>query len=132
MSKNEMFVTATRNKLRFPFRGQISVEDLWDLSVENLDSVYKTLNSQVKKAKEKSLLNTKSREDEIIEMQIEIVKYIVSVKQDEAAKKVAAKEKKARKQRILEVLAAKEDADLQNKSPEELQAMLSELDDDDE
>lgn len=107
MSKNEMFVTATRNKFRFPFRGQISVEDLWDLSVENLDSVYKTLNSQVKKAKEESLLNTKSREDEIIEMQIEIVKYIVSVKQDEAAKKVAAKEKKARKQRILEVLAAK-------------------------
>ena len=132
MSKNEMFVTATRNKFRFPFRGQISVEDLWDLSVENLDSVYKTLNSQVKKAKEESLLNTKSREDEIIEMQIEIVKNIVSVKQDEAAKKVAAKEKKARKQRILEVLAAKEDADLQNKSPEELQAMLSELDDDDE
>ena len=132
MSKNEMFVTATRNKFRFPFRGQISVEDLWDLSVENLDSVDKTLNSQVKKAKEESLLNTKSREDEIIEMQIEIVKYIVSVKQDEAAKKVAAKEKKARKQRILEVLAAKEDADLQNKSPEELQAMLSELDDDDE
>lgn len=132
MSKNEMFVTATRNKFRFPFRGQISVEDLWDLSVENLDSVYKTLNSQVKKAKEESLLSTKSREDEIIEMQIEIVKYIVSVKQDEAAKKVAAKEKKARKQRILEVLAAKEDADLQNKSPEELQAMLSELDDDDE
>lgn len=132
MSKNEMFVTATRNKFRFPFRGQISVEDLWDLSVGNLDSVYKTLNSQVKKAKEESLLNTKSREDEIIEMQIEIVKYIVSVKQDEAAKKVAAKEKKARKQRILEVLAAKEDADLQNKSPEELQAMLSELDDDDE
>ena len=132
MSKNEMVVTATRNKFRFPFRGQISVEDLWDLSVENLDSVYKTLNSQVKKAKEESLLNTKSREDEIIEMQIEIVKYIVSVKQDEAAKKVAAKEKKARKQRILEVLAAKEDADLQNKSPEELQAMLSELDDDDE
>lgn len=132
MSKNEMFVTATRNKFRFPFRGQISVEDLWDLSVENLDSVYKTLNSQVKKAKEESLLNTKSREDEIIEMQIEIVKYIVCVKQDEAAKKVAAKEKKARKQRILEVLAAKEDADLQNKSPEELQAMLSELDDDDE
>lgn len=132
MNKNEMFVTATRNKFRFPFRGQISVEDLWDLSVENLDSVYKTLNSQVKKAKEESLLNTKSREDEIIEMQIEIVKYIVSVKQDESAKKVAATEKSARKQKILKVLAAKEDADLQNKSPEELQAMLAALDDNDE
>lgn len=132
MNKNEMFIMATRNKFRFPFRGQISVEDLWDLSVENLDSVYKALNSQVKKAKEESLLNTKSREDEIIEMQIEIVKYIVNVKQDESAKRVAAKEKRARKQKILEVLAAKEDADLQNKSSEELQAMLADLDDNDE
>lgn len=132
MNKNEMFIMATRNKFRFPFRGQISVEDLWDLSVENLDSVYKALNSQVKKAKEESLLNTKSREDEIIEMQIEVVKYIVNVKQDESAKRVAAKEKRARKQKILEVLAAKEDADLQNKSSEELQAMLADLDDNDE
>lgn len=132
MNKNEMFITATRNKFRFPFRGQISVEDLWDLSVENLDCVYKALNSQVKKAKEESLLNTKSKEDEVIEMQIEIVKFIVNIKQDETAKKVAAKEKKARKQRILEVLAAKEDADLQNKSSEELQAMLADLDDNDE
>lgn len=128
MDKNEMFIVATKNKFRFPFRGQISVEDLWDLSVENLDCVYKTLNSQIKKANEESLLNTKSREDEIVETQIEIVKYIVSVKQDEAARKVADKEKRARKQRILEVLAAKEDEDLQNKSSEELQAMLAELD----
>ena len=44
MSTN-MFEIAARNKFRFPFKGMISTEDLWDLSVENLDNVFKTLNS---------------------------------------------------------------------------------------
>ena len=57
----KMFETAVRTKMRFPFKGVVSVEDLWDLSVENLDTVYKTLNSELKKATEESLLNTKTK-----------------------------------------------------------------------
>lgn len=45
MSNVNMFDVATRNKLRFPYEGQISVEDMWDLSLSALDSVFKTLNS---------------------------------------------------------------------------------------
>ena len=117
MIKNDnMFVIATKNKFRFPFKGMISVEDLWDLSLENLDSVYKTLNSQIKRAQEESLLNIKSKEDSVLEMKIKIIKYIVEYKQAEAAKRAAASENKAKRQRILEILAAKEDADLQSKS----------------
>lgn len=128
MIKNDnMFVIATKNKFRFPFKGMISVEDLWDLSLENLDSVYKTLNSQIKRAQEESLLNIKSKEDSVLEMKIEIIKYIVEYKQAEAAKRAAASENKAKRQRILEILAAKEDADLQSKSLDELQKMLNEL-----
>lgn len=56
MGKN-MFEIATRTKMRFPFKGMISVEDLWDLSVQNLDKVFKTLNSQRKEAQEESLLH---------------------------------------------------------------------------
>ena len=51
MSTN-MFEIATRNKFRFPFKGVISTEDLWDLSVVSLDNVFKTLNSEMKKTKE--------------------------------------------------------------------------------
>ena len=72
MSKN-MFEVATRLKLRFPYRGMISVEDLWDLSVQSLDKVFKALNSQRKQAQEESLLNAKSSEDEVLDTQIEIV-----------------------------------------------------------
>ena len=47
MSKGtNIFEVATRNKYRFPYRGQISVEDMWDLPVTELDKIFKTLNKQ--------------------------------------------------------------------------------------
>lgn len=123
----KMFEVATRSKIRFPFRGLVSVEDLWDLSVENLDSVFKTLNSQVKQAKEESLLNTKTKEDEALDMQIEIVKYIVGVKLEETNIKLQAKEKKEKKQKLMAILSAKQEEDLLGKSADEIKAMIDEL-----
>ena len=70
----KMFEFALRNKVRFPYKGMISVEDLYDLSARELDSVFKTLNAQVKKSQEESLLATKTKEDETLSVQIEIVK----------------------------------------------------------
>lgn len=126
MEKKNLFEMATRNKMRFPFRGMVSVEDLWDLSVQNLDSIFKTLNAEKKQADEESLLNTKTKEDELLDIQIEIVKHIVSVKVEESNAKAKAKEEKERKQKIMAVLSAKKEQDLQNKSIEELEAMLNE------
>jgi hypothetical protein len=122
-----IFETAIRSKMRFPFRGMLTVEDLWDLSVENLDVIFKTLNSQVKQAKEESLLNTKTDEDKILDIKIEIVKYIVGVKLEENNLKIKAKEQKEQKQKILSILSNKQDAELQNKSIDELRAMLGDL-----
>lgn len=123
-----VFEVATKNKYRFPYRGQISVEDMWDLSVTELDKIFKTLNKQVKTAQEESLLETKTKEDETIENQIAIVRHIVSVKQKEANDRLREKERKAQKQRIMEIMADKEDEALKSKSPEELRKMLEELD----
>lgn len=126
MSKN-MFEVATRTKMRFPFKGMISVEDLWDLSVQNLDKVFKTLNSQRKEVQEESLLDTKSSEDERLETQIEIVKYIVNVKLEERAARVKAAENKEKKQKIMALMAKKDDEEMENMSKEELQKLLDEL-----
>lgn len=127
MSNANLFEVATKNKMRFPYRGSISVEDLWDLSLTALDSVFKTLNAQVKQSKEESLLSTKSKEDEVLENQIEIVKYIVSVKLSEKAAREDALEKKEKKQKIMQIMATKQDEALQNASMEDLQKMLNEL-----
>ena len=126
MSKN-MFEVATREKMRFPFKGMISVEDLWDLSVQNLDKVFKALNSQRKEAQEESLLNVKSSEDEVLDTQIEIVKYIVNVKLEEQAARVKAAENKEKKQKIMALMAKKDDEAMENMSKEELQKLLDEL-----
>lgn len=128
MKKESMFEVAVRTKMRFPFRGMVSVEDLWDISVENLDSIFKTLNSQLKQVKEESLLNTKTKEDKELDLKIEIVKYIVNVKLEEQNLKLKEKAQKEQKQKILEILSAKQDEDLQNKSIDELKGMLSDLD----
>lgn len=127
MTNNELFINATRNNYQFPFRGMINVIDLWDLSLTNLDSVFKTLNAEVKKFEEESLLNTKSKEDEEISNKIEIVKYIVSVKLDEKKKREDAKKNSEMRQRLLEIKAKRQDAALENMSDEELDKALAEL-----
>lgn len=127
METNKMFEVAVRNKFRFPFKGAISVEDLWDLSVQQLDSIFKTLKSQEQKAQEESLLDTRTPEDEALKAKIGIIRYIVAVKLDEAKQADRAKENRDQKQKILGILAEKQDADLRNKTPEELQAMLNQL-----
>lgn len=127
MKSEKMFEMAARLKMRFAFKGLISVEDLWDLSTEDLDSIFKTLNSQLKKAEEESLLGTKTKQDKEIDMKIEIIKYVVSVKLEELDLRLKAKEQKEKKQKILEILSTKQDEDLQNKSADELKEMLDQL-----
>lgn len=127
MKEMNIFEYATRGALRFPYKGSQSVEDLWQLSVRELDSIYKTLNKQVKQSEEESLLSTKASVDTELEVQIAIVKHIVSVKlaEKEAAEKASAK--KAQKQKIMSIIATKENEALQNSSIDDLKKMLDEL-----
>lgn len=127
METGKLFETATRNKMRFPFRGMISVEDLWDLSLTNLDSVFKTLNAEAKKSEEESLLETKSKENEELSNKIEIVKYIVNIKLEEKKTRENARKNAEMKQRLLEIKAKRQDAALENMSDEDLDKMLAEL-----
>lgn len=127
MEIGKLIEKAVRGKFRFPFKGMVSIEDLYDLSVRDLDNVFKSLNSQIKKAKEESLLDTKTKEDETLETMIEIVKYIVNVKLEEEKARTNARENKAKKQKIMEIMSAKQDEALQNKSLDELQKMLADL-----
>lgn len=127
MSREEMFIKASREKMRFPYKGLATVEDLWDLPVTELDKIYKSLNAKAKQAQEESLLEVKTSEDEELTAQIEIIKYIVSVKLEEKKAAEMAKERKEQKQKIMSILASKQDEALQGKSIEELEKMLDEL-----
>lgn len=126
---NSIFEFATRNKLRFPYKGSISVEDLWDLSQKQLNDVYKILKKELKLVSEEESLMSLGEEDPYIELNIkvEIVKHIFNVKKVEAQQREDAVIKAEKKQRILDILAKKQDDSLNNMSEEELIKMLGEL-----
>ena len=128
MTQNvNMFEMATRNQFRFPYKGMINSEDLWQLSPKDLDIIFKSLNSELKKVKEESLLETKSMEDQILDIKIQIVKHIFNIKQEEEKLRVEAKQNKEKKQKLMEILASKQDQDLLDKSAEDIQKMIDEL-----
>lgn len=122
-----IFEMATRNKFRFPYKGLISVEDLWDLGQVQLDSVYKNLNKEIKQIQEESLLSAKNSEDAELQAKIDIVEYIFTVKQKEAIQRSIDAENAVKKRHIMEILAQKQDDSLMGKSEDELRKMLKEL-----
>lgn len=128
MEKNNLFIMASRKKFRFAFKGMISVEDLWDLSLKELDTIFKNLNAQYKaQINEESLLTDKTDGATVLEAKIQIIKYIVQTKKDEIADRELQAVRKAQKDKILEIIASKKDQQLQEMSVEELMKKFEEL-----
>ena len=123
----KLFENATRGKYRFSFRGSITVEDLWDLSPQNLDTIYKSLTKELKQSQEESLLVKKTEVDAVLDDKINLVKYIVLTKLKEEDQRNKEREFKEKKQKILGLIADKQDNELQSKSIDELKDMLESL-----
>ena len=120
-----LFEIATREKYRFPYKGQIGVEDLWDLPVTELDGIFKVLKVQEKKTDEEGLLSHKTSADTELDNKIEIIRYIFGVKMAEKTKREEAVKRKAEKEKLLGILSEKEDNALKNLSIDELRARIA-------
>lgn len=122
-----IFEIATRKKIRFPYKGSASVEDLWDLPVEELDTIYRALNRQRKNIDEDSLLKPSSKGSSAIDVQIEIIKHIVEVREEERISNETSAIRAQEKQKILSIINAKKNEELSNKSIDELTEMVNSL-----
>ena len=124
-----IFEQASRKKIRFSSdRGELTTEQLWDLSLPMLDFIARGVNADLKSVTEDSFIATKvdSRKAPL-ELKLEILKYVIEdTLAAEEAKKVAA-EKKAKKKVLTEALARRQDEKLQNMSEEEILKALEEL-----
>lgn len=138
METAQAFIHATRNKLRFASpQGLLSVEDLWDLPLSstranqaNLDDIAIDLDKSIKQQGDavsfvKRSTKTKAVVDE--QARFQCVLHVIEVKQAEIEKKEEAQATAAKKQRILELIEMKKDADLAGKSTEELEQILKDL-----
>lgn len=123
-----IFEKASRAKLSFKANnGVLSVNDLWDLSLESLNTLAKAVNRELKLSEEENFIAVKSSVNATLELRLDILKRIIEVKlqEREAAKDASAKSE--RRKAILQVLSEKDDESLKNKTREELLAELDAL-----
>lgn len=121
----EIFEIASRRKYRYPYKGYITTEDLWDLSPKDLDLVYKSLMKTKKTLCEESL-SAQTNKDDDLETQINIVKYVYTTKEAEYNDRKKAAENAEKRRHILEILAQKKDESLRNMSEADLLKLLDE------
>lgn len=129
MTTEKLFEMATRSKLRFPStKGELSVEDLWDLSDKDLDVVYKNLKDQEVKSLEESLLDD-ANVDPKLTAAIGIVKYIFTTKRNERLAEKERINKKLTQRKYIDALSKKQDEAIEKMSEAELRAMIDSLED---
>lgn len=129
-----MYKEATRLKLRFPSnRGELTVEQLWDLSLNSLKNIVKSMYNAKKKFTkmddELSFLEgvEDSEEQKLAELRYNIVKDIYTTKANENKEALSTAEKKAKKQQLLEIMQRKREQKFENMSEEELQKEIDSL-----
>ena len=132
---NDLYLYAARNKLRFQSsKGELSVEQLWDVPLRstddfNLNSVAKAANKAWKDISEESFVETtKSPEHARRTLALEVVKFVIDTKlaEEETAKKRA--DNKVKKEKLLAILAEKQDGKLSDLSERELKRQIAALD----
>jgi len=124
---DNIFEQATRLKVRFEYKGLIGVDDLWDLPLEALDSIYKKLMSSSKSLREEGLLNTRNSEDKLYDLKLSVVKSIFEVKQEEEGKRKLLAENRRKKEYLKTILEQKQNESLLAMPMENIQKLIDEL-----
>lgn len=136
----EIYKKASKKKLRFSTnRGSLSVEQLWDLPKEEIRQLVIKARDAAKKSfgevsdTELSFLDapakTKATDDEL---RFEILKDIYLTKKSAEEKAQKKAEAKRNNQKLLDIIARKQDEALEKKSINELEKMLESEDEEDE
>lgn len=124
------FKEATRIKLRFnTSQGLIGVEQLWELSMAKLERIVRALKKQLTKDNDDDLSfldDTSTPVDKTVELSFDIAKEVYLARKEEREAVKNAKAKKENNEKIMALIVEKEEGKLQEKSVEELKAMLIE------
>lgn len=130
---DNIFEKAMRQKLRFSTaKGELSVEDLWDLKLKDLDLAGRAIKKQLKDEEEESLISKPSKLKSELTLKLEIVKSIIAYKQEEEQKAKTRAANKAQAEFLQELLHKKKMNVLENMTAEEIEVQLASLKGDEE
>ena len=93
----------------------------------NLDDVARALHRQLKNDENVSFVEKDRKSDAIVQIKFDVVKHIIEVRVAENDAAMLARTNAEKRQQILEVLAKKENSELETKTPQELKAMAASL-----
>ena len=134
MTERNLFEEAARKKLRIPSdRGELTVEQLWDLPLTSdrtlsLDAVAQSVHAQLKATSETSFVQTKPNPRQAaLQLQLDIIVHIIGVKQAEDEERARAIETRARRERLEQALASRQEKALADMSEEDIKAELDAL-----
>jgi len=120
-----MYKEASKQKLRIQTsKGPLTIEQLWDLSVTDLDAAAVNLQDQYKESGKKSFLVAKSKKDKVLKLKFDIVLDVLNTKVEAAATLANVKEIKEHNAKILGLIADKQNEEMAGKSIKELEKML--------
>jgi hypothetical protein len=121
----ENYKEASKQKLRFnTTKGLLTTEQLWDLSLEDLDALAVSLESEHKESGKKSFLTKSTAKDKTAKLRFDIVLDVLNAKVDEEQALAEAFEIKEHNKKIISLIADKKDDELKGKSVKELEKML--------
>lgn len=125
----ELFASSTRNKDRFKvagINGLLSVEDLWDLNLKQLDSVAVATRRELRSVEE-SFLDDSKVGDVSLQRRFDVIMFVLNTKKAERDQSRLAAEKQAEKQKLRELLERKRNSALEELSVEEIEKRISEI-----
>ena len=123
-----MYKKAAQMGLRFAStKGALTTEDLFTLNLTDLDRIAVKLNAELEKSPRVSFIADVTPDNSVLELKFNIVKDVIATKLEEKQSREANKTKLARKAKIEELIAKKEDAGLENLSIEELKKLRDNL-----
>ena len=124
-----IFERAAREKIRFQYLGQITTEDLWDLSVGELDNLYRLTNTELKNHGGEGLIKDDSINEttSILQLMVDLIRHVFEARQERQKILENEKIRREKKKRIMEIIANKQDQALSDMPAEELMKMLDEM-----
>lgn len=121
----ENFKLASQQKLRFQTKkGLLSTEQLWDLSIDDLDELAVSLENEFKQTGKKSFVSKTSAKDKTAKLRFDVALEVLNSKMDEIQSATEAQEIKAHNEKIIQLIAEKQDQSLKGKTIAQLKAML--------
>lgn len=137
MSKNTntLFERALRAKTRFPSpRGSLTLEQLWDVPLRsarddfNLNTIAQAVDADLQKSTKKDFVDGGANPEATnVKLAFEIVEHVIETKKDEEAAAKTRADNKQEREKLLKILAEKQEGKLSDLSEKELQRRIAAL-----